>query len=405
MTQSQAQAVPVASEASVATPIVCYIPLKKVFVSQVSLRKADVNSEEFKDQVLESMRVEGQKEAITACLYEGGDAPSEEPVFYMIEEGPLAGKLGTHNTVQLVDGGHRLAAYEVFHKEIEEGKSTPADINIPDLGWVRVQYVGALSLNDRLMSQVQHNMNRVETSAGDLADQCGRILGQNPHWTQIKLAKMLHINKGKLSRLLKINRLPDFAREAVMAGDINGLNAMQLANLGLDLINEKWVEDAKTMKTDEFARACTEAKKAKKAVASGAVKSGEFVAPSAHVRKAATIIEVFSDDSQIQKLGLDKTTLAWVVQQDPATIEAARAKHEAAAGQKTERAIIKNTVRAVKNFGLVVPKEVAAKSFEEVIQYLQTVDRPGLEDIVKSCQAFAAQVRSGALDLSQEDPA
>jgi hypothetical protein len=400
MNQLQTQTVPVAEQASTSKPIECYVPLKQLYTSKVSLREPDVNSDEFKDQVLESMRAEGQKESITTSLYEGGEGDAESPVFFLIEEGPLAGKIGTTTPVQVVDGGHRKAAFKIFQQEVKDGKTTADQINIPDIGWVRCQYVGQISLNDRLMSQVQHNMNRVDTSAGDLADQCGRILGQNPHWTQHKLAKKLHINKGKLSRLLKINRLPDFARGPVMDGQINGLNAMQLANLPLDILDETWVEKAKSMTTSDFAQACNDAKKAKKAEASGAVKTGEFVPPSPYVRKAAYLIEVFQDDSEIQKLGLNKETLAWVVQQDPATLQAAKAKHESAAGQKTERSLVKNTVRAVKNFGITVPKEVAAKSFEEVIQYLETIERDGLDGIIESCKQFAIQVRSGSLDLS-----
>ncbi len=386
MTEAQTEVVDL-STATEKNPIPMVIPVTLVKQHGKTLRKVNKDSDDYKVQVLGSIRDEGQRQPISLASFMDEDGNPVQPTGYIIAERPHKGKISTFDEVLLVDGGHRVEAHLDL---IAEG--------LAEFAYIRAEYCGVMSQEDRLIAQVQFNKNRVETTPGEIAEQCGKILMTNPGWTQEQLAKKLHMNKGTLSQLLKINRLPDFAREACSNGDINAANAIKLAQLPTDLVDTDWVDKAKTTTCTEFAQEIDDAKKAARARNTGDAKPGEFVPPSPKVRKAKDIIELYEDGEKREELGLDFETLKYIVQQDDDTMAAARAKHEEKLASKAKGQARAHCLRSAKGFGIeFTPEEEKASglSVEDIIARVADSDRPGAAEGAQSLTKYVAGLMSG----------
>ena len=376
------------------------VPLSTVKQHGVTLRKVNKESDEYKINVLGSMRDNGQRTPIALCAKEGADGSVNHPTGYIIEDGPHAGKVAIFDEITLIDGGHRTTAAEDL---VAEGRE--------EFQWLRAEYNGIVTKNRRLIAQVQFNKNKVETTPGEIAEQCARILITNPGWTQEKLAKELSMNKGTLSQVLKINRLPEFARKACAAGEITAQNAINLAKLPLDLVDESWVEKAKTMTTNDFGTEVDNAKEAEKKRKRGEAKPGEFVPPMPRLRKSKEILELWGkDDGRAERLaehGLDEPTMRWLLQQDDATIRAAKVKFEEGQSKKRQNKALEHVRRSVGTFGLNLDFKGKDKDLtvEQIISLVEQSDRPNAAEGADALRTFVATLMAGGMaDESNAKP-
>jgi ParB/RepB/Spo0J family partition protein len=190
-----------------------------------------------------------------------------------------------------------------------------------------------------LEAQLMANIHKVETRPVEYSKQLGRILSHNPLMTAAELSVKLGKSPTWVGQRLNLTKLDEKIQALVDDGTINLTNAIALSKLPVEE-QGNFVERAMTMSPAEFTPTVNaRAKEVRDAKRQGREASPSEFVPVEHLRKLAEIKGEFGHPevgpALIKERGLRKpeeiwkAALAWVLQVDPASLEVARAKHDA----------------------------------------------------------------------------
>lgn len=285
-----------------------HIKLTEIHENPVALRSVNQESPDFLGLV-DSIRARGVMNAISVRRKMDKDTNEQ---FY-----------------ELIDGLHRFAA------------SMAAGINM-----IPAQ---VLTLEDAevLEAQLIGNVQRIDTKPVEYSQQLIRILGANPTMTESDLAIKLGKSAQWISARLGLTKIDNQTiRDLIDEGQIPLSNAYTLAKLPTDEQLD-FVERAQTETPDVFlGGVANRVKELREAKRQGReAKPAEF-APTAHCQKISTIKEAMDNDAMASQLidatgtvgmvGAFQLALQWVLNLDPISIEAARAKWTAQQQAKAE---------------------------------------------------------------------
>lgn len=137
--------------------------------------------------------------------------------------------------VVIIDGLHRWeAANELGLDEI------PCQV-----------FEDTMSFEEVLVRQVLGNAHRLETRPAEYADHIQRLMARDETLTQADVATILNKNQAWVSRILKLNKLNDEAKELVNDNAITLATAVALAQLPAEE-QPDWYDRAQSMNADEF---------------------------------------------------------------------------------------------------------------------------------------------------------
>lgn len=227
---------------------------------------------------------------------------------------------------ELVDGRHRLTA------AIEAG-----------LTEIPCQVYENMDDSEQLQAQLVANACKVETKPGEYSKQIKRVLEINPTMTHPELAGKLGKSTNWISKMLRIEKLPDAVLAAIDDGSICLANAIDLANLPEEE-QESWIERAISQPSGEFGPAANaRARQIRQDKLAGKEKTEEVFTPRPKVRKGASILEELTSKIAIANLckkGAEqdgaRKILDWICGMDEETLVAARETWEAAKKQRDE---------------------------------------------------------------------
>lgn len=391
-------ATPDLSKASREAPVTFYVHVDQVKRNEMSLRGVRKDTDAYKVEILSSIIAEGQINPVRAQMFVDKDQGEKHPMVFLCEdEGPLFGQLVSMGPVEIVDGGHRLEAFCDIRKLIADGQLDPKDVNVPNADFIRVEYVGRIDEFARLSEQVQANMNSVDTTPGELAAQCARMVRLRPDLTYAQLAEKLHITPSRFGSYVKINKLDDKTQEMIQKGEIGGTNALKLTELPPSEVTEEIVAAAATASTQEFKELVNERRKelaeAKKAGAK------VYTKPDPRPRKGADLIALFeAGPDEASRLGLDFDTIAWVVQQDEATLEKSKADWDERMLESKKKKFVSHAFRLIEASGLDISMDnLKGKSPAEIVALVEAQGGPRAEEGAKGLKALIESLKLGSL--------
>lgn len=285
------------------------IPVSLIKQNPSALRAVDRDTEEYKGLV-DSVRTRGVMNAIVVR--------------------PVTDEVSGETTYAVIDGLHRYTA------ACDAGLETiPSNI---------------LPMNEieTLEAQIIGNLQRVETKPVEYARQLQRILSFNPTLTASGLAARLCKSSSWINNHLGLQKLAPTIAQLVDEGNINLSNAFVLSKLPPEE-QPNYVEQAMTMTPTEFGPIVQNRKnEITKARREGRDTSpAELVVPQ-HMRKLSEVKEEFASTSvgkaMLQQYNVQtpleawQLAFKWLLHQDPASVEAIRAKHEARQKERQEKA-------------------------------------------------------------------
>ena len=225
----------------------------------------------------------------------------------------------------VIDGSRRAYAVQTLWNE---GDSATRQRYAEGIS-VQVQEISDV---EALGAQIAGNRHVNKQPDASLAKALYKYIVMNPNKPFSEIARECGYSEGRLNDILKINSLPDIAKEALNQGRMTSGNAIQLTKLPIDVVNDQWVEKAMTLKGDQFTAEVNQAlNEIKKVARLGAeAKPAEFV-PTARLLKKEDIASLYeqakyayeSDQSDYNR-GY-KEALAKVFQLDEASIAQAKA--------------------------------------------------------------------------------
>jgi ParB/RepB/Spo0J family partition protein len=322
-----------------------HLPIEDVRANPVALRQVDKKSANYleivntipKVGILNAITVRHKVEVVTddegtPQVGDDGEAITEE--FY-----------------ELVDGLHRFtAAQDAGLEEI------PAQI---------------LTIDDDttlLTTQVIANLMRVETKPVEYKNQLLRILSKNPTWTEAELADSLGVSPDFIRKRLSLQKIEnEEILKQIDAGNICLSNAFNLAKLPpeeqIEMMDAAMTEPAASFSGDVKKRV----KELNDAKRQGREASEEFPGATPKGRKVKDLeAELENPESVLTDVqGLSDPTeivlavLRWALHLDSASVEKAKAAHEARVAERKEKARRRAESAAQKK------QEKAAKKAEE----------------------------------------
>lgn len=291
------------------------IPLAEIRENPVALRNVNRKSEDYKG-LCESIRSKGFLGTIT--VREKVD-PETNVSYY-----------------EVLDGLHRFSASK--------------DVGLTEIN-VDVVEMGD---DDAMLFQIMANEHRIDTKPVEYSQQLRRYLAGNPTMTEAQLATELGKSTKWLQDRLGLNKIenPEI-QKLINEGAIKLANAYPLAKLPAEEMTD-FLEAAMQDKPDEFLPKINKrVKELKDAKRQGKKAEKAVFEPVAHIRKTGDIKAEFESHAAAAALCAqhEPTTpvdgfnlgIAWVLNMDPAGIEAQREKHEqrqadrAAAKEKKDR--------------------------------------------------------------------
>ena len=291
--------------------------LNEITVSEVSLRSINKDDADFRNLV-NSVRKEGVIQPIS--VREEIDPDTEEKTFV------------------LVDGLQRFTASR------EAGRET-----------ILARIVDADSAK-ALAIQFMTNMHVIKTKPAEYSRQLHRILETDPSLTIEKLADKLSVSVELIKNRLNLANLIPEAQKAVDQGKIKLVNAYALSKLPAEE-QGNYVEQAKTLPTNEFVPT---AQKRNKDIRSeqrkGKKSSEETFTPTIYMRKLSELkgeIESREARQALVTKGMKANdafdlAIAWVLHQDPTSIEEQKQKWEERQAKKKEAAERRKAAREAK---------------------------------------------------------
>jgi ParB family chromosome partitioning protein len=278
-----------------------YIPLSEIRSSKTALRGVKEESEDFQ-LLVESIKSKGVLNPIVVRRQHDPDTKVE---FY-----------------GLVDGLHRYTA--AGHAGLDK---IPAQIvEMDDAELLEAQIIG--------------NNNRIQTTPAQYAQHLIRILGKNPMMTLSTLARRTNMSESSLKKRLSLVKLTEKIQKLVDENELNVTVAYALAEFPHDT-QEELISEALTSEVGDIIPRLKELKRQmREAQNKGKDAPQAEWAPTLHLRKIAELktelqeAELASIRSLIEKhqvkkpLDVAKLVLEWVLNGDPDSIEAQKAKYE-----------------------------------------------------------------------------
>jgi len=217
-----------------------------------------------------------------------------------------------------------------------------------DLGWETVPCIikDVENEDEELYLQTTFNLQRIPVAPAAYGRMLNRMLDENPKLTEPQLASKLNVGVQFIKDRLQLNKLPQDAQDRVDNGEILLQNAKALSTLPVDEIPH-WVDRAATMKPAEFIEAVkARGKELKDMRKPGKEAIEETFEPPMYLRKRSEVAEeletkkqrrdFFRRFPQASREEAFDYAVAWVLNQDPDSIERARKKHEQRIREKQE---------------------------------------------------------------------
>ena len=265
-----------------------------------NLRKVHRGTEEYKNLV-ESIREDGLLNPISVSPNPaafGEDAGQDEPTYI------------------LVDGGHRLGAYEDLTEAGVEGFSE-----------IKVNVVEC-NEGDRLRFQIIGNANRLNTKSREFRKAMFEIIASDPDMSQTKLARILHVTPAWVSSQLKLNNLSEEASDLLEAEKLDMTTAIAIARLPEDEQDSFAKKAAKAKNKDKVRKAIKDRLDAVNKNRKAGRDTDEWVMPDPRPRPAKELRAFFAAAQEDpESCPLDMETLKWVMQLDAESIEKSKAAH------------------------------------------------------------------------------
>jgi ParB/RepB/Spo0J family partition protein len=231
-------------------------------------------------------------------------------------------------TYELVDGLHRYTA-------AKELGNTEVPVNVLDINEGQVA-----------LAQIMANVHKIETRPVEYSQQLVRILTANPTWTINELATKLARSPAWLSERLNLTKLdPDIAA-LVDDSKINLTNAYVLAKLP-QAEQKAFLDNAIAMPPTEFGPTV----QARVKELRDAARQGRQAAPvgfvpiqairkmgdiKAAVENPVNVVEIVTAQGFNTPADIVKATLAWVVQNDPASLARQKDSYDAREKEKAD---------------------------------------------------------------------
>ena len=136
----------------------------------------------------------------------------------------------------VIDGSRRAYAVQTLWNEGDPATSKVCRRYLRSgSGAVDVEALGA---------QIAGNRHVNKQPDASLAKALYKYIVMNPNKPFSEIARECGYSEGRLNDILKINSLPDIAKEALNQGRMTSGNAIQLTKLPIDVVNDQWVEKA-----------------------------------------------------------------------------------------------------------------------------------------------------------------
>jgi ParB/RepB/Spo0J family partition protein len=232
----------------------------------------------------------------------------------------------TPGTYELVDGLHRFSA-------AKDAGLEQVPVNILDINEGQVA-----------LAQIMANVHRVETRPVEYSRQLVRILTANPTWTINELATKLGKSGTWLGERLNLTKLSAEIAKLVDEGKMNLTNAYVLAKLPpAEQVN--FLDSAISMPPTEFGPTV----QARVKEIRDAARQGREANPTGFVavqtlRKMSEIKDAFTNPASVTEIATSqgltspadvaKAILAWVLNNDPASIATQQDKYNAREAEK-----------------------------------------------------------------------
>lgn len=314
-------------------PELMYIPLNKIRGNPVALRDVNRDSDSFMELV-GSIKKDGVLNPINVRRKPGEDGKEFE----------------------LVDGLQRYSAScEAGTGAVENGQgmfedTKDAEGKTSKIGVIPAQVVSRDDA-DALTSQIIANAHKIETQPAEYSAAIRRYLGYNPTLSESALAAKLNKSPQWISKMLSLNKLHDQAKPLVNEGKISLSNAVALSKLPAEE-QLNWLDRAQTQDAGSFSVAAfARVKEIRDANRKGQAPGEESFIPVTHLRKKpeiekemeqAELLAALIRDQNITK-GIKpnnegliqaavegaKLAMKWVLNFDPASIEAQKARDAA----------------------------------------------------------------------------
>lgn len=232
----------------------------------------------------------------------------------------------------LVDGLQRLSA--------------ALDVGLEEIDCM----VHEASAMDTMSMQVITNLHTIKTRPAAFGKQIKRMLTEDPRLTKADIAAKLSVTTQWIDQRLDLTTLPDHVQGLVDSGEVNLTNALALTKLARVAPDEldTFVERAKTQETSEFVPAIdARRKEIQDSLKTGKAPKEEEFTPTAYLRKK-TEVDHEHKTHEARKAYLEKNpnatakdafdfAIAWVLHQDPESIEEQQQKWEARKAEQEEK--------------------------------------------------------------------
>lgn len=283
------------------------VPISRIRTNPVALREVSRDSEAYQNLVHDVGR-RGILLPLTAM--EKHDEATDE-VFY-----------------QLVDGLHRFSAAQ--DNDLQE-----IPINVLDIDESEV-----------VETQIVANLVKVDTKPVQYTEALRRMLAARPTMSISELAEKISQSTQFVMQRFSLLKLDDSIQKLVDDGEIKLANAYALAKMPKEHQHE-WTDSAIAQPPSEFVPACQQRiKELNKAQREGREAKSVEYEPQARLRKLSEL----KDEQKTGELAAELTAefncktakegfelaVAWALQLDPHSIEAGRAKWEAAREAREE---------------------------------------------------------------------
>lgn len=216
-----------------------------------------------------------------------------------------------------------------------------------ELGWDKIRVLVVDADEAKMHShQIQSNLHFVKTNPAQFGASIRRMMELNPNLSVVDLATELNVSTGYIMDRINLKHLLPEIHKKVDEGEINASAAFKLAKLPAEE-QTNFVARAVSMKIDEFTDQ-VEARLAdiNKAKREGRVAGEEKFEAQSSLRKKAEISDEAAKHiarAQLVTEGMSAPAafdlaIAWVLQLDPASVEAQREAWDAAKKARDERA-------------------------------------------------------------------
>ena len=276
----------------------------------------------------------------------------------------------------LVDGDHRLTAFEQLSSQGIEGFDT-----------INATVLGDMSDTDALLLQCVGNAQNNKTPKAAYARALFTLLNETP-MTQKDLARKLNKSQTWVSLTLDLVSLPEKVQKLLDNGKIKVVHGTQLNKIykRIDIVTEKtfnnWVRKAQKQTTNAFAVNVDEyiKKLEKKIKDESRGKEPQFEGPTIKLSKKQDVIDLYIAAKNSEN-DLCQRTLAWVLNQSQEAWDKAKQEFDTDLADFKNKVVARDAKKACKKMKIKFEKEVFKElSPKQIVEFcckkMEALDNP-----------------------------